>query len=518
MTRSKFALRAVAAAAGTLAIAALALPAIAADGDVTGTKTNNAGGPLQDGDGVTYTVTLENPTVTAQNDIQSYDGADNGIVYVAGSTEVTVTSYATVTVASDDLPQDGGDARTDYDFGTGWSGNWTEVNDDGDPDLGSIRRQGGVDQNALRIGGETVAPTDAADALANFPGITRAVSAAELAGIQGANLTFATSDTGLSGDDRLGVWVSVDGGPYQLAAEFADAANNSARAVNLDAYLPATDLSIRFGTSAGAYAAPTTAYWAVDDVVITGVEETVSLYDNDPSGLNNLDDGDATSWLTTTTDGIDLPGVVTFNSEPYTSGMVITYDAVIDFDELSGWPTYLENGAFWWSSTYTTSWTQWWSYVDIDYEPALEATVSSNGPVQAGQPIIITLVLEHSDVSDGSPVCADDFEPVAGYTAIVFTGDSGIEDCLEEGETWTFTITYPGQATAGTFAFAADFTGFSQNEDPEDGDVDVNATGDTDVVVVLADTGTANTGLAGAAAALVALGAAALVVARRRNA
>lgn len=520
MTRTKFAPRAAMGVLGALAIGALALPAFAATNDITGGKSNDSTGPLQHGDSVTYTVALANPSANAQNNLDVDDVMEPGLVYTPNSTVVTGELYSLGQVALDNLPVDpDGGAHTDYNLGTGWSGDWTEDNDDAAPATGSVQWNGGIDQNAIRLSGLAAAPVDPLD----NPGIYRAISPAQLDGLIDAELNFVTNDNGVTGDDRLGVWVSTDGGSsWSAPTEFADGGADELRQLDLSPYLPTSSLMLRFGASAGDYATPAAAYWTIDDVDIDGIYGYMYGYDNAVGGYADLLDG-TPGGLIIPADNLHLPAQVTFDSLTYSSWYEITYDATVDTSATVAWDTELENLVRWRSASYGgDDVNESASYVDVEYEPEIDVAVSSNGPVQTGQPIIITVAFTHGTGSDGSPVCVDDEETdvtfPAGFTAVNAVPTGGDDDlCLEEGETWTFTITYPGRPSAGTVPFSAELSGYTANAGDGD-DFDITVTGSTDVVVVLADTGAANTGLAGVAAALVALGAAALAVARRRNA
>jgi len=524
MTRNKPVLRSAAAIVGALAITALALPALAATGDVVGTKSNNAGGPLEDGESTTYTVELRNETPDDQDDIQAFDVMENGLNYVPQSTHVVLEFYQVAIVAYDNLPQDGGATRSDYDFDTDnyWADNWTEVNDGAaDPDAGDVRRTGNpMDQNAIRLSGLAAAPGDVLD----NPGITRTVDPAKLAGLLDAELTFETNDLGLTADDRLGVWASVNGGTsWTFLEEFLDGAADEQRVVDLSAFVSSPSLMLRFGVSWGAYASDDE-LWSIDEVQIVGAYDMSYELDNIPGGsVPDLTDGTPDN-LILLSDNVDIPSEFNFNGGTYTSRVAITYDAVVDTSQTDNWDDELENWVYWRSASYTDdAYNSSSSWVAVDYAPQLDLTVSSNGPLLVGQPVIITVVLEHGDGSDGSPVCATNIDildlPVGAISGS-FSGDTDTDECLDDGETWTFVITYPPFATSGAFPFAVAFEGATVNADEGEGglEVDLFAEGDTTVTVTLAATGPASGSAAGLAAALMALGTAALVVARRRTA
>lgn len=527
MTRSKFALRAGAAAVGVLAFTAFAMPAVAADGDVQGEKWSDATGPLHNGDVNHYTVALWNETSDDQNNVYLSDDPDPGLVYVPGSTYVTVAWYTLTEyafnggagftfindpVAWDDLPDNAPDPDlgTNYISGGGqWNGIWTEVNDDGNGDTGLVLRYSEDDNNALGFTGNGATAGGVAG-----PGIIREFDASNA---QSLRLDFQSGGDALDAGDNLGVWYSGDGVNWTVAG----VVNNS----NTEDQLRQFDISgvagddtafIRFGVAEGVVLAANE-WWSVDNVIIVGVLEHLDFYDNDPSGNNNLDDGVAGlgSYLINTADAIDLPAAVNFQSGTWYSTLWAEYDMEVDVDQVTPYNTSLYNTAFWWSDTYTTSWSQYpWSD-DFAWEPELVMTITSNAPVQAGQPIVVKVTVQHGPNSDGSPVALDAWDVPPGYVAEVFTGDIGNDWLLGDGEVWEWTLTYPAQDSAGAVEFDSTFYGISVNGDQAS---DVEVSEDLEITVVLADTGAADASLAGIAAALVALGAAGLVVARRREA
>ena len=530
MTRTKFALRAGAAAVGVLAFAAIALPAVAAYGDITGTKSNDASGLLHDGDVVSYTLSLSNTSANPQTNVLVQDDADPGLAYVPQSTFVTVTSYRKTSyvfdggagftstlnaVAWDDLPDNapGPDTGTNYSSGSGWIGNWTEVNDGAnDADTGLVRRTASNDNNALGFTGDGATEGGLAG-----PGIYRQFNAANTVDLR---LDFQTGGNNLDDGDDLAVWYSGDGVSWTPAATIGDDNNEDVlRQVDISALAGDSTAYIRFGVAPGVTLAANEV-WSVDSVIVLGIFEDVVEKDNVPGGTYaDLANG-VVPQIVVSGDAVSLPAPVTpLNGagDPWVSGLDAEYQMEVDATAIPHWETELVNIGRWYADGNVT-WDTTYSSVFFEYEPEIVMTVTSNGPVQTGQPIVITLTFTHGPGSDGSPVCVDDLDVPAGVTGYSESGDTNSDSCIDDGETWTVVLTYPAQATAGKFPFTAQFTGWSVNSEVDDDDVDVTVDGDLEVTVVLADTGASNAGLAGVAAALIALGAAALVVVRRRNA
>ena len=528
MARISTRIGAIAAAAAVLTLAAV--PAFGAAGDVTGAKSNDTGGnPVPDGGTVNYSVHLSNATGSDQNNLEVRDFMDPGLVYVPQSTVVTGEIFDYGEVAFDDLPQDGVLARTDYDFDSGnyWWDTWSEFNDPAaDPDSGFVRRTGSpLDPYAIGI---TSSGPSQADPLAN-PAIIRTIDPAQLTDLVDATIYFETRDQNLEAADTLGVWVSTDGGAtWSVPTSYVRVDGVGNRGFSLQPYLPATSLTVRFGISAGDYTSDATwdagdELWTVNNISIEGLYGFHYVYDNAPGGYSDLLDGTAApGWLVTPGDNLDLPAMITYNTVDYPSTYDITYAATVDTSATTNYTTVLENDVSWRSSTYPAdTYNGAASYVTVQYAPAIDIAVTSNSPVSTGQPIVLTIVLKHGASSDGSPVCVANsgLNFPAGYTLATWNSVGGDNDqCLEAGETWTFTRTYPPHATSGVVNFAAVVHGYSLNTtDGDDPDVTVNAS--TDVTVVLAETGPANVTAAGfSAAAMIAMGVGMLVVARRRTA
>jgi len=148
------------------------------------TKTSDSGGDsdgyVNSGDTITYTIEIENNSAVTHHDIVVTDAVPVGTSFVSGS----VDGYQVIEL----------DYRDDFDSGTtynqsdgltDWSGqSWTEVNDDGDPEGGTIRIIDGGDLLRLEnpsgdyvyrtvpgdLSGKTVTLNTDFDEVGNFEG------------------------------------------------------------------------------------------------------------------------------------------------------------------------------------------------------------------------------------------------------------------------------------------------------------------------------------------------------------
>ena len=507
----------LAAGFGAIALSAVAVPALAANDDINGSKVALDSGPFYDGDDVEYTIQTDNVSAAVQPNVTMLDTPDPGLVYVPGSTLAVVYNHTFDTVAQDPLDPSGpGSVHSEYNLGSGWSTNWVEAHDDGDGNTGAVRFEGGVDQFAIRLSGGTVAPSSAADALQNFPAIIRNVDPAALVGLDAAELSFQTNASNLDGSDKLGVWIARNGGPYVLQTELPNPAGPGFGLVNLDSLLPATSLSIRLGISAGTYAGPVgSEYFTVDDFLLTGVHSTSKYFDNNPVGLNNLADG-TPAYLILTADNVDLEPQFSFHSSIWQSHLNVWYHMTVDVTAIEGWATSLENLGYWRSTTYDSDYfSTSMEDVDVIYAPVIDWTHDAVGPFNVGEPIIVTFVFQHDPSSDGSLVCPAGLFFPTSVTFLSVTGDTNGDECIDEGEVLTVVVRLPGFPTAGTFTINPEFVAWTANAFGDDPDVDMVEP--FDVTVVLAATGPANASAAGISVALIAMGVGMLILVRRRT-
>jgi uncharacterized repeat protein (TIGR01451 family) len=228
-------------------------------------KTSSAGGVVNPGDTINYTIIVRNNTASQQTGIAITDALPEGTTYVAQSTVANGFSISSVTVAQDAFPTNG-----NGNTGSGWTGGWVEVGEVDGFGSGDVQ----VTTNRLRVqdndnGGE---------------GAYREVN---LSGYATASLNLDYETFGLNDADE-DVWLSVstNGGSswtnlYTWDGPVANETGSLSN-INLTPYID-NDTRIRFLTSSGM--GNNSGLYA-DNIVITGETVTALTRDNVPGGAN----------------------------------------------------------------------------------------------------------------------------------------------------------------------------------------------------------------------------------------
>lgn len=415
--------------AGAIAVIsslAFSAPALALDPDISVTTTADPAA-VAAGDSIEYTTRLD-----FSGDVSGLAVADAippGTAYVDGSAELSGFRAARDVVAFDGIGGGWGFAS-----GSGWSGDWREVNDDSSPSSGST---------FYFSGSVGIRDND------SYPLPTRLERDVLLeAGAESVEFA-ATLNRGVGGSsgDTLQLSVTFDDAGVTTVSQSvsfttlpAIAGTTTVVAVNVPS-IPsgATTATISIGFSSGG-AFPTTAY--MHDAAVTqsvGAAAFGPLPGGSPDALAVPFDPAAGDWFE------------------------YTYRVVVD-DVVPGGATTLTNGVAV-STEGDPAAASDAVTVGFVRAPALEASIVQPDPVTEGDDLPVTLTVAHGSGSDGADVCLDEVR-ISGVAAVYVSGDESPADgCLNLGETWTFGAVLSGMtAVPGQTPITATVSAFGSGE------------------------------------------------------
>ena len=157
-------------------------------------KSSSAGGTVNPGETITYTVVISNPGGAASTNITVSDPLPIGTTYSAGSSQVTAPIHPVETLRDEvaSVAYDGSNGTLD------WSSQpWSEIGDDGNASAGDVRVTTDLGDNSFRI-------------RRSGNGLERS---ADLTGYDSAQLSFEYRRQSFDNqDDYVAVEISSDGG------------------------------------------------------------------------------------------------------------------------------------------------------------------------------------------------------------------------------------------------------------------------------------------------------------------
>jgi uncharacterized repeat protein (TIGR01451 family) len=264
------------------------------------TKVSNAGGLVDAGDTITYTITVTNVSPATQTVVTVTDPLPAGVTYVAASTVVT----APTNVAGNVLDSFGARSYGNDDGTEPWLADWLESEGDG-PLVGNLR----VEFDNVRGSTFTF----------HFAGSTNSVRrAADLSASTNAVLSFDYRRAALDAGDYVAVEISSNGtsGAWHELARLSGPAADAdylTTNFNITAYA-STNTAIRFATTNTAMTAADIVW--IDDVQFTFTRrEMVSRPGDSPSTLAS--------------------GLILYGGEY----MTVTYQALVDNPPTAGFIT-----------------------------------------------------------------------------------------------------------------------------------------------------------------------------------
>ncbi len=233
-------------------------------------KSSSAAGGLVDmGDTITYTMIVTNIGSTTQTTVSVTDPLPSGVVYAAGTASVT----APQNVNADVLDQFNNRSYGNNDGSESWSGSWVESEGDG-PLVGNLL----VEFDNVRGGTYTF----------HFAGATNSMTrSANLSGSTNATLSFIYRREALDAGDYVAIQVSTNGAGnwVELARFSGPAADTAYLSTNFDIIgYAGTNTTIRFATTNTAMTAADIVW--IDDVQISfGRREMVTAAGGSPPSL-----------------------------------------------------------------------------------------------------------------------------------------------------------------------------------------------------------------------------------------
>jgi hypothetical protein len=500
----------VAAAIATLGVAAVvALPTSAGalsdsdspgNGNFTLTKESSTDGPVQAGETIDYTLTLDSEWDGFPTTATITDTLGPGLLYDTGSATAVRTDPGSDIVAFDNFAfinrgsTTGPNAALSFGGGSGYSGNWTATAGAGEANI--FRNILGGSTEAMRFHGD-------ADGLNNGV-FSRAVDATNAVSgeVEYALAIFDPPPTGIAGNFRVTVSngsnsVFVD---HDVSTLPVYSSSYSGFSIDVSSLLPAAELTVSYQITSG-----------VDGGTASAPNDQVLLDYSDVT-LETEIVTDLSAYLTVPASASD-PQIIELDvpTSSITSDteIVVSYSATVA-DRLEGYQTTITNEATG-GLLNPTAVTVDLSH-ELDRNPVLAYTVSVNTPIHVGSNLVLTATVSHAPSSDGASVCDFEFAsdtPTYGFTYL--SGDTNTDGCLDDGETWVLSQSLGGMtATAGTFSLPVGAFGNYVDDQAYEGVSSVEYT------VVLADSGPNDqTGLLLNASGLVVLGAGLMFLARR---
>ena len=262
-------------------------------------KISSAGGSVDPGDTITYTIVITNTGTATQNNIVVSDTLPAGTSYVDDSTVVNGWGLTGSTYTYLDTFNPASYSNTNQGTAT-WSGSWDETGDNDSPASGTIS----INNYRLRFNN------------LDYDTIERAV---DLSSATAVTLTLDWERVGGNESVRVELWNGS--GWQEVGSTNRYGASSGTIVHNLTAAQISGSSAIRFSTDTGG--------WSNGEIVdIDNVQfefDTTSLAavtkDNDPGGANeDLDDGDPPA-LATANDGFILEAGET---------MTVTFQVTVD--------------------------------------------------------------------------------------------------------------------------------------------------------------------------------------------
>lgn len=200
-------------------------------------KTSSTTNLLVAGTNVVYTILISNTGTVAQTGIQLEDLLPYGMTYSNG----TASLYRPFTHTNEFIDLFDRQAYTNSDGNVAWSGDWTEIGDDGDPMAGNLR----LAVDGTSIPGQTYALRTVSTSILQ--------RAASLAGYTTATLWVDYRRVTLDAGDVVNINVSSNGGAtFTQVGQIGGATNDGSyfsQTFNISAYA-STGTVIRFGGNA----------------------------------------------------------------------------------------------------------------------------------------------------------------------------------------------------------------------------------------------------------------------------
>jgi uncharacterized repeat protein (TIGR01451 family) len=491
------------------ALAVVALPSSAGalsdsdspgNGNFTLTKESSTDDPVQAGDTIDYTLTLDSNWDGFPTTVTITDTLGPGLIYDSGSAAATRTDPGADIVAFDNFAvgnqgsTTGPNGALSFGGGSGYTGNWTATAGAGEANI--FRNIIGGSTQAMRFHGDADGANNGV--LSRTVTTTNAVSGEVEYGLA----IFDPPPAGITGNFR----VTVSNGTDTLVQDhdvstlpvYSSSYTNFS--IDVSSLLPAASLTVSYQVTSG-----------VDGGSETAPNDQV-LLDYADVNLETEIVTDWTSYLSLPASASD-PQVIELNAPSSSidedTEIVVTYSATVA-SKLEGYQTTITNsasGGLLNPTAVTVDLTH-----DLDRNPVLAYTVSVNTPIHVGSNLVLTATVSHAPSSDGAAVCDFEFAsdtPTYGFTYL--SGDTNTDGCLDEGETWVLSQSLAGMTgTAGTFSVPVGAFGNFVDDQEYEG---VSA---FEYTVVLADSGADDqTGLLLNASGLVVLGAGLILLARR---